>query len=386
MIEQTAILPGGDPFSPTVPVQPGVLTAVPGSLEFKLPESIDGRRLALANWIVSPDNTLTPRVIVNRIWTGHFGRGIAGNPNNFGATGKKPTHPELLDWLATEFMNNGWSIKHLHRLIMTSQAYRRSTSHPDMKLVEEKDPERSSYCVFLPRRLTAEEIRDAMLAVTEELNTVQGGIPARPDMNLEAALQPRMIMGTFAPSYVPHPLPEQRNRRSIYTHKTRGQRLPFFETFNQPGSETSCELRDQSNITPQVFTLLNSDETNDRALALAIRAQTLGQDERNIASIAMELCWGRTPSPGEVDAAVGHWRTMIPLHEQISLQRKSYPTEITREAIDENTGRPFTFTEQLFVYRDYIPDPQPHQFDARTRALADVCLMLLNSNEFMYVY
>ncbi len=270
-LQKTTILTGGDPFTAGEPVTPGVLSAVPGALELELPTDVAGRRTALAQWIVSPENSLTSRVLVNRVWAFHFGRGIAGNPNNFGATGKKPTHPELLDWLATKFVRDGWSIKNLHRTIMNSDAYRRSTSHTDPEKLSQADPAGDSYAVFRPRRLAAEELRDAMLAVSGELNPTLGGIPIRPDMNLEAALQPRMVMGTFAPSYVPSPLPKDRNRRSIYAHKTRGQRLPFMETFNQPGSEKSCELRDQSNITPQVFALFNGEETNDRALALAAR-------------------------------------------------------------------------------------------------------------------
>ena len=139
-LEQTRILSGGDPFSPTEAVEPGVLSAVPGGLDVELPETVGGRRKALADWIADEDNSLTSRVIVNRVWAYHFGRGIAGNPNNFGATGKKPTHPLLLDWLATEFTRNGWSIKQLHRTIMYSRAYRRASSHPRPDRLAEVDP------------------------------------------------------------------------------------------------------------------------------------------------------------------------------------------------------------------------------------------------------
>ncbi|MCB1093797.1 MAG: DUF1553 domain-containing protein, partial [Verrucomicrobiae bacterium] len=167
-LEQTAILGGGDPFSPTQPVKPGVLSAVPGGLEAAVPESVAGRRTALAEWIASPENSLTARVMANRVWVWHFGKGLAGNPNNFGSTGKKPTHPELLDWLASELVANGWSIKHLHRVILKSEAWMRSADYPDAKLLAEKDPERVLHAAFEPRRLTAEEIRDSMLAVSGE--------------------------------------------------------------------------------------------------------------------------------------------------------------------------------------------------------------------------
>ncbi|HUE72734.1 MAG TPA: PSD1 and planctomycete cytochrome C domain-containing protein, partial [Pirellulaceae bacterium] len=158
-LEETCILAGGDPFSPKEPVTPGVLSVslAAGEPEQRLrdaslPTEMEGRRRALADWIASADNPLTARVIVNRIWQGHFGRGIAGNPNNFGATGKKPTHPELLDWLAAEFIDRGWSIKGLHKLILSSDTYRRSSLHPDPQLVTAKDPEGASYAAFRPRR------------------------------------------------------------------------------------------------------------------------------------------------------------------------------------------------------------------------------------------
>ncbi len=191
-----------------------------------IPESIEGRRKAFAEWVVDKDNPLTTRAIVNRIWLWHFGQPIAGNPNNFGSTGKKPTHPELLDWLAATLVEQGWSFKAMHRLIMNSEAYRRGAEYPDRQLLAEKDPTGTSYAVFQPRRLGAEELRDAMLAATGELNLTMGGIPNRPEINLEAALQPRQVMGTFAAAWTPDPLPAQRHRRSLYALKLRGPRRP----------------------------------------------------------------------------------------------------------------------------------------------------------------
>ncbi|MEM9588558.1 MAG: PSD1 and planctomycete cytochrome C domain-containing protein, partial [Planctomycetota bacterium] len=367
VLEETKILTGGDPFADGQSVSPGVLSAVPGALDVQLPAEVSGRRTALANWINSPDNSLTSRVLVNRIWAFHFGRGIAGNPNNFGATGKKPTHPRLLDWLATELVQNNWSVKHLHRVILNSDAYRRSTQHPNRPDVDDKDPEGSSYSVFRPRRLEAEELRDVMLAVSGELNLEAGGIPIRPDMNLEAALQPRMIMGTFAPSYVPSPLRSDRNRRSIYAHRIRGHRLPFMETFNQPGSEKSCELRDQSNITPQVFTLMNSQESSDRALAFAHRLVQRGGDDAEVIGRAIEWALGRPAEDGEVTDALTHWKQMRQIHEHLTPRPVQVPTEVVREAVDENTGKPFTFVERLFANEVYQPDLGPHEVDVRTR-------------------
>jgi mono/diheme cytochrome c family protein len=384
-LEQTSILDNGDIFAPTEPVAPGVISALQSGPEASIPQAVEGRRSALADWIASPDNPLTSRAIVNRIWQYHFGKAIAQNPNNFGATGKKPTHPELLDRLAKQFVEQGWSIKKLHRTIMMSKAYQRASTHPDLQQLNAKDSARNLYAVFQPKRLAAEELRDAMLAVSGELNPEMGGIPVRPDINLEAALQPRMIMGTFAPSYVPNPKPEQRNRRTIYAHKTRGHRDPFLETFNQPNTELSCEMRDNSNITPQAFTLFNGEETRDRSLAFASRVLNETNDDEQAIQRAFRLAFGRDPSSRELRVSLDHWKLMTKQQTALNFEPQVFPTEVIREAQEENTGENFEFTETLFVFKDYIPDLQPHQLNAKTRALADICLALLNANEFIYI-
>ena len=202
-LEETCVLTGGDPFGSGEKVKPGVLSVLGAAQKTPIPDAIEGRRKAFAEWVASPQNPLTTRAIVNRIWLWHFDQPIAGNPNNFGSTGKRPTHPELLDWLAATFVEKGWSFKALHRIIMNSEAYRRSATHPALKTLAEKDPSGTSYAVFKPRRLTAEELHDAMLSATGELNPALGGIPNRPEINLEAALQPRQDMGPFAAAWTP---------------------------------------------------------------------------------------------------------------------------------------------------------------------------------------
>ena len=386
-IEKTTILSGGDPFSPTDPVVPGALSAVEAfspELNLEFPKGPKGRRLALAKWIADPRNPLTTRSFVNRIWLWHFGQPIAGNPNNFGGTGKKPTHPELLDWLAASLVEGEWSVKALHRTIMLSEAYGRSSHHPDPKKLTKLDPFGASYARFIPRRLTAEEMRDAALAVSGELNPKLGGIPARPEINLEAALQPRMVMGTFAPAWVPNIKPEQRHRRSIYVQKIRGLRDPFMEVFNEPGPDFSCEQRDASTVTPQVFSWFNSESSANRSLALAKRLS--GKDRAESIRELFQLAYGRVPSADESEACLAHWKKMEKTLEKIPPRRTEYPTEVVRDAVDENTGQPFSFTEKLGPYRDFVPDLQPADVDLATRALAEVCLVILNSNEFVYVY
>ena len=382
-LEQTHILTGGDVFSPSLEVEPGALSVIPVSVE--IPETIVGRRKALADWLVDPGNPLTPRVMANRIWQWHFNQALAGNPNNFGATGKKPTHPELLDWLAATFVEEGWSIKRMHKRIMMSQAYRRASQHPHPEQVQKLDATGELYATFQPRRLTAEELRDAMLRVSGELNPMVGGIPARPNINPEVAYQPRMVMGTFSTAYQPSVLPLQRNRRSIYTLQLRGLRDPFFEVFNQPGSDTPCELRDAATVTPQAFTLLNGSETMTRALVLAQRLLKETQTPEAAIRRVFRLCMGRLPTETETAACLKHWDAMTERHQSVTMEKTTMPESIEREAVEENTGESFRFTEVLDVAKDYVADPHPADASPRERGLMEVCLVLLNTNEFAYI-
>ena len=410
-LEETCILAGGDPFSPRDKVTPGVLSAAAisgerggvsppvegrltgestGGLTPPARQDIVGRRLGLARWIALPTNPLTARVMVNRIWLGHFGQGLAGNPNNFGSTGKKPTHPELLDWLATEFIERGWSIKAIHRQLMSSEAYRRASQHPDPHLLAELDPQRTSYAAFSPRRLEAEELRDAILRVTGELNLAVGGIPIRPELNPEVALQPRQVMGTFAPAWQPSPKPEQRHRRSIYALKLRGLRDPAMEVFNQPSPDLSCEFRESSTITPQVFALFNSQASYDRAVAFAARLKKETNSRPAAITRAFLLAFGREPKPDELRSCLKHWEVMAERQDDFKSQISNFklgsavhPREVLREAVEENTGEKFRFVEPLDAAADFVPDLSAAEVDAETRALADVCLVLLNANEFL---
>jgi len=392
-MEETCIRTGGDPFAQGAPVTPGVLSMLPGSNDTleptewnTIPRQLSGRRLALANWIADSRNVLTARVMVNRIWQYHFGKGIVGTTNNFGAMGKKPTHPELLDWLANQFIQSEWSIKEMHRLIMNSDAYRRASEHPARKVVEEKDPSRQLYAHFQPRRLSAEEFRDSMLFASGELNPEMGGIPIKPEINLEAALQPRHIMGGFAPAYQPSPTRKQRNRRTIYAVKIRGLRDPFMEVFNQPSPEKSCAKRDASTVTPQVFSLINALSSYDRAIAMALRLEKETTSVDRAVDRAFFLTYGRRPKPEESVESVAYIEKMRAYHMQVEFEPHAYPKHVIREGFEEMTGEPFTFSEKLDVYEDYEPDMKLADVGPETRALMDFCLVLFNSNEFAYVY
>ncbi len=385
-LEETCVLTGGDPFGSGEKVKPGVLSVLGAAQKTPIPDAIDGRRKAFADWVVNPQNPLTTRAIVNRIWLWHFGQPIAGNPNNFGSTGKKPTHPELLDWLAATFVDKGWSFKAIHRFIMNSDTYRKSATHPDLKALAEKDPTGTSYAVFKPRRLTAEELRDAMLAATGELNPTLGGIPNRPEINLEAALQPRQVMGTFASAWTPNPQPQQRHRRSLYALKIRGLPDPSLEVFNAPAPDFSCERREASTVTPQVFSLFNGQSTQSRALGLAHRAIKETRSDEEAIALVFALVFSRKPNVEETQTCLFHWRNIKVLLGDKKMPSQKRPLEVRRDAVEENTGEKFSFNEKLHAYTEFVPDLQSADMTSHTLGLADVCLALFNSNEFAYVY
>lgn len=387
-IEKDTILTGGNVYSPGEPVKPGAISAAESLGQMKpapFPGDKGKRRLALADWITDSQNPLTARVIVNRVWSWHFGQGIAGNPNNFGGTGALPTHPELLDYLAQWFIDNGWSIKKLNHLIISSETYQRSSRHPDPGLLEKSDPLRVLYATFKPRRLTAEELRDTMLVASGELNREVGGIAARPDINLEVARQPLQIMGGTASVYEPDPTPAQRNRRSLYAEKLRGLRDPFFETFNQPGSNDSCELRETSTVAPQALTLINSQEMQDRALAFAHRLLEETKNDKQAITWAFQLALGRSPTPDEQSTCLSAWEKATAEESGLKPEPSSLPDSIKRTVRAEKTGEFYTFEEFLPVSKVYQPDLERSQAKARTRGLSHICLVIFNLNEFSYL-
>jgi mono/diheme cytochrome c family protein len=386
------IYTGGALTAPGAEVQPGVLSAIEVPLAnsetdpYILPEAITERRLALANWIADPRNPLTTRSIVNRVWQSHFGKPLAANPNNFGAKGGKPTHPELLDWLAADFVEHGWTFKRLHKLIMLSDAYQMSTQHPQMDKLRDADPSNGLLAFFPARRLSSEELRDEMLAVTGELNPTMGGLPARPEINMEVALQPRMIQFSLAPSYQPSPTPEERNRRSIYAYRVRGQADPFLEVFNQPNPNESCEARDAAAVSPQAFTLLNSDVMTDRSIAFALRVEGEAKSVDARVARAFQLALGRAPSAQEQQRFASYVKEMQAYHATLKPEPPTYPTKVTRSLVEEFSGKKFEYEEILPIFEHYTPDKKAADVGASTRALADLCLLLFNSHEFVHVY
>ena len=224
-----------------------------------------GRRTALADWLVRPDHPLTARVMVNRLWQHHFGRGLVATPSDFGTMGDEPSHPELLDWLATELVARGWSMKAMHRLIVTSATYRQS-SRVQIGQGSTIDPENTLLWRQNRRRLDGEAIRDALLAVSGRLNRAMGGPSVFPELPPE--LTKLSSKGAVWPV---SPKVEDRKRRSLYVFVRRNLRYPFFEVFDRPDTNASCPRRPVTTIAPQALSLLNSRLAHDSAQALRHR-------------------------------------------------------------------------------------------------------------------
>ena len=262
-----------------------------------LGQSIDGkRRKALANWLADPTHPLVARVMVNRIWQGHFGRGLVETPNNFGLQGSAPSHPELLDWLAAEFVDRNWSVKQMHKLIMLSSAYRLNSGFDPSSA--ETDPENRYIWRMNRRRLDAENLRDAVLSVSGELNLKMGGRPVLPPLSAEARL------GMWDRNDWPESLdPEEHKRRSVYIFAKRQFPYPMFKTFDAPDASASCGRRDVTTVAPQALTLLNSEFMLRSAQSFAARLAAENDPLRKV-DLAWELALSRPPDMQERGAAV----------------------------------------------------------------------------------
>jgi hypothetical protein len=301
---KTYLLERGEITNKADVVEPGFpTTLVPGSKSVQVTAlaQSSGRRLALANWIASPDNPMTARVIVNRLWQQHFGRGLVSTASDFGVRGERPTHPELLDWLAVEFAETGWSLKRMHKTMLMSETYRQSTVASKDSFA--KDPENKLYSRMNRIRLEGEAVRDALLAISGRLNPKMGGPGVYPPIPPEAAKGSKGGWPVSAD-------PQDRVRRSVYTFQRRNLRHPFLEAFDQPDSNLSCPKRERSTTAPQALALLNSDEVMEASTALAERLVK----EPDKIDRSYRLILGRAPSEKERVRA-GEFLVAVPLAE-----------------------------------------------------------------------
>lgn len=267
---------------------PGVL--LPEAAE-ELPLETAKPRLRLAEWITNPANPLPARVMANRIFGFHFGRPLVSTPNDFGRMGTRPTNPELLDWLANEYIRGGWKMKPLHRMILLSSAYRQSSTSVNEKAYATRDPSNKLLWKANRRRLEAEEIRDSMLAISGRLNPKVGG----PSVMVQ--IDPELIKDLKRPQYwVTTKDRSEHDRRTIYMIYKRNLILPFMQVFDSPDTLLSCANRDQSTHAPQALELLNGTVSNDLAVSLAAR---LKGSPRERVDLAWKLAAGRLPNEQE---------------------------------------------------------------------------------------
>ena len=285
-----------------------------------------GRRSALAGWIADPANPLTARVMVNRVWQYHFGRGLVATPSDFGTRSGKPSHPELLDWLAAEFVAKGWSVKHLHRLIMNSASYMRQAT--PSKEAAERDPANLLLSHFSRRRLDADEVRDSVLLATGGLNPKRGGRPVVPPLGPE---EKATLTQRPDDAWVVTADTSEYQRRSLYMIQKRTFRMPLMEVFDAPESMLTCPRRESSTTAPQSLSLLNGPFTMDRSSALAASLAAQASDEAAIRG-AWRHVLARDPSPPEVSRAVA----FLAAQAKNRSSRKEALAELVRALVNTN--------------------------------------------------
>jgi hypothetical protein len=332
---ETFVLTRGSPQAKADKVEPAFLSIIGGQapeIEPNTTANTSGRRLAFAKWVTDPSNKLTSRVVVNRIWQHHFGRGIVRSPNNFGQLGEVPTHPELLDWLASNFVEQGWQFKKLHKQILMSHAYRQSSVASEEAL--SKDSNNDWFSRFDMRRLSAEELRDSILAVNGKLNRKMYGPSIYPALTREVLATQSVPGKGWEKSD-----PAEQSRRSVYIHIKRSLLVPMLSNFDFPDPDVSCEARFITTQPGQALGMLNSDFLHAQSEELAKRLQAEHPDH---------------------------------LDQQIQL---AYRLAFGRQATLDEVQRAKSLIEELQSKHQLTPD----------KALSFFCLFVYNLNEFSYI-
>ncbi len=322
--------------------------------------STTGRRTALANWIASPANPMTARVMVNRIWQHHFGRGIVGTPSDFGRNGDRPTHPELLDWLADKFVAEGWSLKKMHRLMLLSNTYQQSTQ--TNALNAKADPTNKLLWRMNRIRLEGESLRDSILTVSGRLNSASGGPGVYPKLSEE-------VLATGSTHKWGTSSEEDGRRRTIYVFNRRSLALPIVEAFDGPNMVDSCPRRSTTTIAPQALALFNGDFSREESRHFAERvAKEAGDDPTRQIAQAYQIALVRKPTPAQQTLALDFLQKQTRLH--LGDGQASKPAGVRPVANAPNqTNAPDVKTLKA----------------AQQTALADLCHVLLNTNEFLYM-
>lgn len=352
----------GQPDQPKHSVKPGDLSVLAGRRAVDIPENTpalptSGRRLAFAESMTDGKHPLLARVTVNRIWMQHFGRGLVSSVADFGALGEKPSHPELLDWLAAEFMANGWSVKKLHRLILTSRTYRQSSLRDAEK--ERIDPDNVYLSRASIRRLEAETLRDSLLAVSGQLNPKLAGAPVPVSQNEtgQVIVAPDTTDTAGRQTGKVIPLNGEEFRRSVYIQARRSKPLEMFAAFDAPAmTEANCEARPITTVSPQSLLLMNNGYMREYAQYFAQRLTSETPDLDQQIQRAFMLAFARQPSMAEESGA----------RDFVKAQTAHY------------AAHPAKF--------EFVVGPAPKENAApSTLALAALCHALMSTNEFLYV-
>lgn len=369
----------GDSQQPKDAIAPGPLTVLEcpdRSIAFEAKDTglvTSGRRLAFARWLTSTNNPLTARVLVNRIWLHHFGRGLVRTPADFGAMGEKPTHPELLDWLAHDFVSNGWNLKRLHKLILTSTAYRQSSSRlitadgartrsAKFSKGNSIDPDNTLYWHKPVQRLDAETLRDSILTVSGAFNPKMFGppVPVRPDSAGQIVVGVDKTEGDNKMP-VEVDLKGEEFRRSVYVQVRRSRPLAMLTAFDAPVMEVNCELRQSSTVAPQALMLMNSDFVLSQSAKFADRLRREAtNDVPTQISRAWQLVFARPPSDREREQSIEF------LARQIDYLRERDEAKVTPVSTKKDSKTP--------------PKTEPE-----VQALRSLCQTLLGANELLYV-
>ncbi len=360
-IPETHVLDTGDYRKPEEEVSPGF----PEFLGLEEPrlfveptqpeaQAAPPRRSAFARWLTLPDHPLTARVITNRLWQHHFGRGIIETPNDFGAMGQAATNPKLLDWLSSELVEHHWSLKDIHRLMVTSATYRQSSEIEPAEDADEikSDPDNKLLWHANRVRLEAEPLRDSMLFLADHLSPAVGGPSGYPTLSQAAR-------DNSAYFWKPDPNPAQQFRRSLYCIQKRNFRLPLLAAFDQPDMYLSCGSRVNTLTPTQSLALLNGDEANfaSRRWAGRLLGESLGNETVFIKTAWLEA-YGRTPSDDEI--------------------------ELARQFLSRQAVRIYEHDKNLPTAS--LPEPCPNCLEPRhAGAFVDMCHGLLNSSEFLFV-
>jgi cytochrome c553 len=362
-VPATFIFNRGEPDQPKEKVKPSDLTVLASFRKVEIPEKVasvptTGRRLAFAQSLTDGKHPLLARVLMNQVWMRHFGKGIVPSANDFGLLGDKPSHPELLDWLASEFMEKGWSLKQMHRLIMTSATYRQSSRRDAER--DRIDPDNRLLSRMNVLRLEAETLRDSLLAVSGKLNMKNGG-PAVPvtyneEGGIVIGIDTRDTAGRQTGKFLP--LNGDEYRRSIYVQARRTMPLEMFAAFDAPAmTDPNCAARPVTTVSPQSLLLMNNGYMREYAQNFADRlVKESGADADKQVQRAWQLCFGRAPSMADQQAAVEFVKAQT-VHYQ------AHPAKL-----------------------EHVSGP-PEKVDAKPEilALAALCHALISSNAFLYV-